>query len=659
MYISKSRFINWTRCPMFFAMELKHNPSGMPDIDDERERREEMMAELREGAKSSEDSGEDEEAFDAKPSPELESLLPYYNQVEEEALKVARKYFTGSFIADSKDVHKQKIFEYELRGNTYRCYVDIYNENEKEINIIEVKATTNSKYLLKEKKDGTKEGFFFQEKRGAKKYPMFVKDANIWRLDNVGSKVSAKMEENFNTKKLALLDRYNDLGKYPHDLAFQKFVIEHALRKAGDKRSVNFYLAVLNNEYVYDGKKDAAGERLYEEINGQELITFYDMNDISEEYQSTILKEIATLESYISTPHNTGKAVPVGPCCAWGKNTECLYWCHCSQKLRSVPDTNKSNNYVNFRGFKAGGVANKYDLVNGGYYKFDDVPSGWLANDNHIIQRDCYDNDVEHVEPDKMRYWFSQIEYPIYHFDFETFPCPLPRFSGENPYRQSPFEFSLHIEHAPVAPAYPGAVPQGACDKQKDNFIFLNKEYDDDERLDLVKAIISHFEFNEDGTLHGTMLAQNTNFEKDRLTELAELFPDEFFPGIAKKLLAIREKSMDLIHLLKTNEDFYMKDPRFAKTAKRINYYEKRLSGSYSIKKTLPVLVPSLSYAGMNVGNGSQAYIAYINYDSKTPTIFGGRPMYTKADRRQALETYCQQDTWAMVEILRAVRSKI
>ena len=138
MYISKTRFINWTRCPMYFPMELKHNPAGMDDIDAERERREEMMSELACGMSSADGySGEDsmdEEEFDAKPSEELEALLPYYNQVEDEALKVAQRYFNGTFIADSKDVHKQKLFEYEQHGHTYRCYVDIYNENEKEIN---------------------------------------------------------------------------------------------------------------------------------------------------------------------------------------------------------------------------------------------------------------------------------------------------------------------------------------------------------------------------------------------------------------------------------------------------------------------------------------------------------------------------------------------
>ena len=62
----------------------------------------------------------------------------------------------------------------------------------------------------------------------------------------------------------------------------------------------------------------------------------------------------------------------------------------------------------------------------------------------------------------------------------------------------------------------------------------------------------------------------------------------------------------------------------------------------------------------MGVGNGTQAYIAYVNYDSENPTVFDNdKPMRTKAERRAALKRYCQQDTWAMVEILRAVRAKI
>lgn len=652
MYISKSRFINWTRCPMYFPMELKHNPSGKHDIDIEREHRMEMLEELSESMASTGFPEEDDEKFDATPRPELEALLPYYNQVEEEALRVAKKYFHGTFIADSRNVQKQKLFEYVHNGHTYRCYVDIYNENKQEINIIEVKATTNSKYLhrkIKKEEKVENVGLFFSDTksyRGGNTYSLFVKEGNIWHLNTAASSVNEYTPTNFEKKIMTLLDRYSDVGKYPHDLAFQRFVIEHALRQEGDNRPVNYYLAVLNSEYVYDGAVDENGKCVYNNVNGREIVTFLDMNTITERYQDIIQKEIADLERYISERHDTSNAVPVGKYCAWGKNTECLFYKHCFETLRDVPKTNRANNYVYCQGrFKAGNIENKYQLINEGYWKLEDVPIGWLENKNHQIQRDCYDKGTEYVDRDKMRYWFDQLEYPIYHFDFETFACPLPRYHGEEPYRQSVFEFSLHIEREP-----------GVCDKENDNFIFLNEECSDDERRALVEAIIDHFEFNEDGTLKGTMLAQNTSFEVGRLTELADIFPE-----YKDKLLAICAKSADLMHLLKTNQKFY--ESEFGKErAGLINYYHKKLSGSYSIKKTLPTLVPALTYEGMGVGNGIQAYIAYINYNSTEPTAFDKEKklvMNTKAERRAALKRYCQQDTWAMVEILRAVRKKI
>ena len=633
---------------MYFAMELKHNPTAKDDIEVERERREEILGELAESVKESNmgDTGfsdEEDELFDNAPSPELEALLPYYHQVEDEALNVAKKYFRGSFISDSRNVQKQKLFEYELHGHTYRCYVDIYNENEQEINIIEVKATTNRKYLYWKDKHGANKGLFFRNtnaRDGRITYPLFVKKGNFWHLNTADTTVSDVAFETFKSKKEELLNRQSKVGKYPHDLAFQRFVIEHALRKAGDNRPVNYYLAVLNSEYVYDGAMDENGQCVYNTIDGQEMITFLNLNAITEEYQTKILEEIAYLESYISTPHDVTKKVELGKHCAWGENTECLFYKHCFEKLRNVPRTNRANNYVYCQGkFKEGNIKNKYQLVNEGKWKFDDVPEAWLIKENHRIQRDCYDNRIpDHVDKEKMKYWFDQLEYPIYHFDFEGFPCPLPRFKGETPYRQSVFEFSLHIEREP-----------GVCDKEKDNFIFLNKEYSDDERKALAKAIVDHFEYNEDGSLKGTMLAQFTTYEKSRLKELADLYPE-----YRTKLLAIRDKTADLLDLLRTNKELYKS--AFPERNDVINYYHKDLSGSYSIKKTLPVLVPSLTYEGMDVGNGVQAYIAYINYDSDQPTF---NTLKTKTERREALKRYCQQDTWAMVEILRAVREKI
>ena len=641
MYISKTRFINWTRCPMYFPMELKYNPTGKDDIDAERERHEEILRELLDGMKESamgsaeSTEEEDDEEFDATPSPELEALLPYYNQVEDEALKVAKKYFDGTF-------QTQELFEYKHHDHTYRCYVDIYNENENEINIIEVKATTSRKYSYWKDKNGNNKGLFFRNtnaRNGRITYPLFVKEGNFWHLNMAESTVSDVASETFTYKKKNLLDRYHKVGKYPHDLAFQRFVIERALRQSNDNRQVNYYLAVLNSDYVYDGAVDKKGKCIYDTIDEQEIVTFFNLNEITEEYQTKILNEIAYLESYISSPHDVNNKVDVGKHCAWGENTECLFYKHCFETLRKVPKTNRANNYVHCQGrFNDGNIENKYQLVNENYWKFDDVPINWIVKENHIIQRDCYDNGTEYVDKEKMQYWFDQLEYPIYHFDFEGFPCPLPRFKGENPYTQSVFEFSLHIERKP-----------DICDKETDNFIFLNKECYDDEREELAKAIVDHFEFNEDGTLKGTMLAQFTTYEKCRLEELANLYPI-----YRAKLHAIRDKSADLLDLLRTNKKFY--EDTFPNSNEVLNYYHKDLSGSYSIKKTLPVLVPTLTYEGMDVGNGVQAYIAYINYDSDQPTFC---TLKTKNERREALKRYCQQDTWAMVEILRAIRMKI
>lgn len=644
MYISKTRFINWTRCPMYFAMDLRDNPSKKTDIDVERERREEMFVELADEAGSSE--GGDEEAFDAKPSEELEALLPYYNQVEDEALKVAKRYFPGTFTADCRDVRNQKLFEYERNDHVYRCYVDIYNETDDEINIIEVKATTCSKFAKMDFSNG-------QRGENLVRYPLFVKKGNFMRFIAPDAEMTEKTLVNLGNKKKALLNRYCNEGKYPHDVAFQKFVVENALREAGDTRKVNYYLAVLNNEYVYDGARDTDGKRLYNNVNGQEVIVFIDMNETAKAYQPYILSEISTLEGNIANLHDVNVKTDVGPWCAWGQNTECVFCSHCFKELRQVPDSNSSNNYLNSGSTVWDGrFKGKYELVNASILSMSDIDRSWLKSENHKIQRDCIDGVIpEYVDKDKMKAWFDHLgEGPIYHFDFESFPCPLPRFSGEIPYQQSVFEFSLHIERTP-----------GVCDKVADNVIFLNSECDTDERKALAKAIVDNFEFNADGSLRGTMLAQNTNFEKARLKELAVLFPE-----YRDRLIAITEKTADLIHLLKTdNSDhnkgkigLYEKWGFNEEKCGTINYYHPDLSGKYSIKKTLPVLVPSLSYDEMKehaVGNGVQAYITYLNYDTPGKT----RDMNTKEERREALRKYCQQDTWAMVEILRAVRMKI
>mgnify|MGYP003477957340 CR=1 FL=1 len=77
--------------------------------------------------------------------------------------------------------------------------------------------------------------------------------------------------------------------------------------------------------------------------------------------------------------------------------------------------------------------------------------------------------------------------------------------------------------------------------------------------------------------------------------------------------------------------------------AKQINYYHNNLHGSFSIKKVLPIFT-NLSYADLDVHNGTEAVYTYGILPTLTDKEY--------EDKYLALRKYCQQDTWAMVEIL-------
>ena len=138
------------------------------------------------------------------------------------------------------------------------------------------------------------------------------------------------------------------------------------------------------------------------------------------------------------------------------------------------------------------------------------------------------------------------------------------------------------------------------------------------------------------------MLAQNVTFESTRLKELAEIFPK-----YRAHLLKIVENSTDLLYGIKTKRELYT-DLGFDKERSTlVNFYDKRQSGSYSIKKTLPVL-SDLTYSNLEVKNGTEALVTYSLYDTMNE--------YDLERAKKALRIYCKQDTWAMVVILEALR---
>ncbi|MCB0404861.1 MAG: DUF2779 domain-containing protein, partial [Bdellovibrionales bacterium] len=205
--------------------------------------------------------------------------------------------------------------------------------------------------------------------------------------------------------------------------------------------------------------------------------------------------------------------------------------------------------------------------------------------------------------------FLAALRYPLHFLDFETIGYGIPRFAGMAPYDQLPFQYSCHVLESPQA-------------------TLQHREYlaagSGDCRPELAERLLA------DLGRRGSILAFNQGFEKARLVELAA-----FLPECAAAVEQLLDRFVDL-------KDAFTK-----------YYYHPEFHGSFSLKDVLPVLVPTMSYAGMAVADGVGAQAAYARLgDEKTPTS-------EKQALRQNLLEYCRQDTFAMVALLRALEKRV
>lgn len=620
MAITKTDFLEFSRCKRYVALEKVSKERLEADISYKDYKQKEYRESLEELLYSMYESDENGILIDKvnQKNKQLEAMLDYYKQVEEEAGRIAKKMWNGKTIY-AKETKNQESFDFSFRGLKFLCYVDIYNECENQINIIEVKATTNKKYIE------LKGGYFKQDK-----YSIFQKIDNIYKLK--GEIKNYPLEEEMPYQEYIKLreklkNRYG-LGAYIYDIAVQRFIIEgeYIASKNEEKLSnINYYLAVLNTDYTFDGTYENNIPIYQTDKNQNELITFIDVNELTKELQPLVEQDAINI--YESLKESDAKPCPLSISCGYKKQNGCKFFNPvCGSH---IPKKNSSLNYLHSaKGWKdeEGHVHKGLELINEGYLHLLDIPEEWITNPNHKIQRECTKKNHTFFQKEKIKKALEQLEYPIYHLDFETFPCPLPRFQGERPFMQSPFEFSLHIEHS-----------EGNCEFQQDNIVFLAKSFQD-EREELIQTLLKYINPNK-----GTLFAQNVTFEKGRIKELAECFPK-----YKEDLMKIYHRGFDLLWIINNNQKFYEQLGFSSKESKTINYYHKNLSGSYSIKKTLPIF-STLTYEKLEVKNGTEAIIEYANY-----------PKMTKEEReikQEALKIYCRQDTWAMVEILASLRS--
>ncbi|RYY90736.1 MAG: DUF2779 domain-containing protein, partial [Chitinophagaceae bacterium] len=172
------------------------------------------------------------------------------------------------------------------------------------------------------------------------------------------------------------------------------------------------------------------------------------------------------------------------------------------------------------------------------------------------------------VEKEPLRTYVDAIGYPRHFMDFEAYQVAIPEWDGHWPFRQLPFQFSVHRQLAPGAPV------------EHVSFIALGQE---EPTYAFGKALLEAIG-NE-----GPVLVYNRDSEQLILDQL-----EKDHPQWATELEALRQRLVDI-------------QMPFSAQWVRIPANGNKLS----LKYVLPALVPDLGYHELTIADGEEAHLAY------------------------------------------------
>jgi len=393
--------------------------------------------------------------------------------------------------------------------------------------------------------------------------------------DNIFVKVDVLHKDHEGWKIFEVKSSTEIVPIYLDDAAVQYYV----LNGAGLPVS-KVFLAHINNQYVRDGEIDPRG-----------LFTVNDITDSVKQKQPFIAENIARQKEMLE---NDMPDIDIGEHCE--KPHGCDFQGHCWQHIPrdSVFDLRRKG-------------INKFDLYRQGIIEMKDIPLDRL-NRYQRLQVEAFLNKADKIDKDAIKTFLDSLIYPLCFLDFETFCTAIPLFDGIRPYRQVPFQYSLHIQDS-----------EGA---ELKHFEYLAEPRKDPRRELLTKLI--------DTIPEQSSIIAYTDFETDRLRELSAWFP-EYIDRIERLIRNIRDISLPF---------------------DKMDYYHWKMNGSYSIKAVLPVLVPEMGYDNLAIHDGGIAMNAYfaINQSNDQKEIEG---------IRSDLLEYCKLDTLAMVKILEKLREMV
>jgi hypothetical protein len=411
------------------------------------------------------------------------------------------------------------------------------------------------KKTTKEIKAGSKKiyeaGFQFNEVLSIA--DIIVKDKNSWKVYEVKSSTSIS-------------------ETYLNDAALQYYVLSNSGLNIKD-----FSIIYINNQYVRQGELDINSLFVIESVIEQVLAL-----------QEYVLENVERLKKILIKKKMPD--IDIGEHCH--NPYTCGFFNYCR---KHIPE----NSIFDFSGMH---LAKKYDLYRDGIINLDDVPDDYSLSKKNKLQLDVHKSSKPAVDKEAIDNFLSDLNYPLFFMDFETFQPAVPLFDNSRPYQQIPFQYSIHLKERKS--------------NELKHFEFL-AEAGEDPRIKFIEGLLNDTEGE------GSIVVYNKAFEITRLKEIARDFP-KYADEIEKLILRIKDLMIPF---------------------QRKYYYAPEMKGSYSIKAVLPSLVPDLSYDELDINEGGLASIAYESLQSETDLIY-------IAEIKEQLLEYCKLDTLAMVRIL-------
>ena len=372
------------------------------------------------------------------------------------------------------------------------------------------------------------------------------------------------------------------------DISFQRYV----LTLCGVKVT-GTYLMRLDTDYVLDGELDV--KQLFHVYNAHK--------EIEEEMLKVALlcakaKQVLARTTELEEDLNAGCQKP----------HKCAFKPYCMAQ-HGVPTPSVFDLYrIQWRSALKryySGVVSYEQLLDSDFFGPKNTSK---LQDLHLMQIQSTLQNEDKIDKAKIREFLDTLRYPIYQLDFESIQPAIPVYQGTHPYQQIPTQYSLHIQPSPF----------GECEHKE----FLADGKSKNPMREVAEQLC------RDIPMDGMVMVFNDTFEKGRIKEMAEAFPD-----LREHLLAIRENVVDLL------------DPFQAGA-----YYRPDMNGRFSIKVVLPSLFPddpNLDYHNLPgcVHNGGEAMEIF----PKLAEMEGEK----LAQVRNDLLRYCELDTWSMVVILR------